>query len=130
MAQADAERGERIKWLRDEKLHLTQEAMADKVGITLRGFQEWEAGGGIKWENAKKLAKIGGVTPDWIMSGDREETPDLLGASPSQMDRIESDLAATRVELGTLASQLEDLQRLTAQIAKSVGVSSRTRKAK
>jgi transcriptional regulator with XRE-family HTH domain len=110
MAQADADRGERIKWLREKKLHLTQEAMADKVGVTLRGYQEWEAGGGIKWKNATKLAELGDVTPDWLMSGERE-VPDLSvlmngDGSQSQLDRIEevqqqilAEIAAIRLAL-------------------------------
>lgn len=137
MAQADAERGERIKWLRDEKLHLTQEAMADKVGITLRGYQEWEAGGGIKWENAKKLAKIGGVEADWIMSGDRGGTPDLSLGGQSQLDHIEenqrgilAEVAATRVEIGALATQVAAIQRTLARIAKSEAPVRRSRSAK
>lgn len=101
MAQADAERGDRIKWLREEKLHLTQEGMADKVGVTLRGYQEWEAGGGIKWDNAKKLAKAAGVTPDWIMSGDRAETPDLSNG-PSQLDVIEANQERILAELAAI----------------------------
>lgn len=104
MAQADSERGDRIKWLREDKLHLTQEAMADKVGITLRGYQEWEAGGGIKWPNAQKLAKVAGVTADWIMSGDvLHETPDLSkGQAETQMDRIEANQQRILAELAAI----------------------------
>jgi transcriptional regulator with XRE-family HTH domain len=103
MAQADADRGERIKWLREKKLHLTQEAMADKVGVTLRGYQEWEAGGGIKWKNATKLAELGDVTPDWLMSGERE-VPDLSvlmdgDGHQSQLDRIEETQARILAEV-------------------------------
>lgn len=116
MAQADAERGDRIKWLREEKLHLTQEGMADKVGVTLRGYQEWEAGGGIKWDNAKKLAKAAGVTPDWIMSGDREETPDL-SSGQSPMDRVEIALKELRAELAATQDAVVGLDaRLTKEL--------------
>jgi transcriptional regulator with XRE-family HTH domain len=108
MAQADAERGERIKWLR-ERLHLTQEAMADKVGVTLRGYQEWEAGGGIRWPNAQKLAKAGNVQADWIMSGDRSETPDL--SSQSQLDRIEENQRRIFEELSDLRLALLEITR-------------------
>lgn len=116
MAQADAERGDRIKWLREEKLHLTQEAMSDRVGITLRGYQEWEAGGGIKWDNAKKLAKVGGVSPDWIMSGNKGATPDL-SKGPSQLDRIEQSLVALRADLATTQDAVAVLDaRLTKEL--------------
>lgn len=119
---ADLERGDRIKQLREGR-HLTQPVVAERVGVTLRGYQEWEAGGGIQWENAKRLAKVLGSNPDYVMSGERAETPDL---SHSQLDRIEADLAdlkklieAFRVEAGANAvevtTQLSSMQRREAR---------------
>ena len=100
---ADLERGQRIKELRESR-HLTQEAMADKLGVTLRGYQEWEAGGGIKWENVKKLAKQHGVEADFLMNGPKPETPDLLGAS--QLDRIEKIVTGLADSVGSIEAQL------------------------
>lgn len=129
MAQADAERGDRIRSLR-ENLHLTQEAMADRVGLTLRGYQEWEAGGGIKWDNAKRLAKVAGVEPDWIMSGDRGETPDFLGGGRVSQPQLAVEMAAIRVEIAALATQLEVLQRTLERSQGNGSAPSRTRRAK
>src|SRR5947209_1554648 len=52
---ADLARAERIRQLRDER-HLTQPAVAEAVGVTLRAYQAWEATGALRWENAKRLA--------------------------------------------------------------------------
>lgn len=93
---ADLERGDRIRELREQR-HLTQPVVADRVHVTLRAYQEWEAGGGIQWENAKRLAKVLGATPDFIMSGEPRETPDLsTNGQPSQLDRIEEELAGIK----------------------------------
>lgn len=87
---ADLERGERIRQLREQH-HLTQPAVADKVHVTLRAYQGWEAGGGIQWANAKRLAKALGTSPDFIMSGQPHETPDL-SLAPSQLEQQMRDL--------------------------------------
>lgn len=87
---ADMERGQRIKDRRNE-LHLTQPAVADTVGVTLRAFQEWEAGGGIRWEHCQHLAGALAVDPEWIMRGDPPPTPDL-SRDARQLDRIEAKI--------------------------------------
>ena len=94
---ADLERGDRIKALREGR-HLTQPAVAERVGVTLRAYQGWEAGGGIQWENAKRLGRFLGATPDYIMSGEPRSTPDLHGAV-SQLDRIEQAIKALDAKL-------------------------------
>jgi transcriptional regulator with XRE-family HTH domain len=127
MAQADAERGDRIRSLR-ENLHLTQEAMADRVGLTLRGYQEWEAGGGIKWDNAKRLAKVAGVEPDWIMGGDRGETPDVLGVGNDEA-QLAVEMASMRVEIAALRIQLATLQRTLEPSSGTGSAPNRTRRA-
>lgn len=110
---ADLQRGERIKELRDAR-HLTQPVMAERVDVTLRAYQNWEAGGGMKWENAQRLAKTFGVTPDYIMSGEPRETPNLFerNGEPSQLDRIELELAAiTRATAELKEAQFEQAAR-------------------
>lgn len=53
--------GRRIAQLR-ERAHLTQDAAADRVGVTLRAYQKWEAGGGIQYANLEKLAVLFGTS--------------------------------------------------------------------
>lgn len=134
MAIEDKARAQRIATLRKQK-RLTQEKLAQRLDVAYRTYQTWES---LKepvmpdWPNLEKLAKFHGVKPEDIIG----ETPDLAAlmgvkdGQHSQLDRIQAELAATRVELGALATHLEDLQRLTAQIAKTVGVTTRSRKEK
>lgn len=94
---ADLERqreiGQRIKALREE-LGLTQPVLADKVGVTLRAAQAWEAGGGIGYENRKRLAEELGVSEEFLLFGE----PGRQGPS-TQLDRIEAKLDAVLVLL-------------------------------
>src|SRR5260370_570112 len=74
----------RVKELRGLR---PQPQMAAEVGVSLRAYQEWEAGGGIKWSNLQRLAEVHGVTPNYILYG--EEKP---RGPKTQLDRIESKL--------------------------------------
>lgn len=76
-----AQRAERIKQLREESPY-TQEALSDKLGITVRAYQAWEEGGGIKWENLENLAEIHSVDIQWIHRGqERGPTPDPFASA-------------------------------------------------
>jgi hypothetical protein len=46
--------------------------MANEIGVSLRAYQEWEAGGGIKWGNLQRLPEVHGVTPNYILYGEEE----------------------------------------------------------
>jgi hypothetical protein len=87
MATGRAGRGEiasRIRVLRGPR---PQPQIAAEVGVSLRAYQGWEAGGGIAWPNLQRLADIHGVTTNWLEHGD--ERPE---AARSQLDRIERKL--------------------------------------
>lgn len=70
MARADDERararGERIRELRGG---VPQPRIAEQVDVTLRAYQEWEAGGGIAWDNLERLAEVHSVSPEYIEYG-------------------------------------------------------------
>jgi transcriptional regulator with XRE-family HTH domain len=108
----DYERGLRIKELREGR-HLTQPALADRVGVTLRAYQEWEAGGGIQWDNAKRLAKALCVTPDFVMNGQKPDTPRVLNGLNSEtretLERLEANQETILRELRELRALLRDL---------------------
>lgn len=128
----DRQRGERIRDLRDAHAW-TQRQLADRLGVDPKTVHNWEAGKELNPTNLRELADCFKVSMDFIRYGEREapDLGDLLDAGKAQprLDRMESELAATRVEIGTLATQLEDLQRLTARIAKTVGATTRSRRA-
>jgi transcriptional regulator with XRE-family HTH domain len=97
--QHQHEVAERIKRLRGK---VPQPIIAERVGVTLRAYQEWEAGGGLKWENYGKLALALGTTVEYLMHG-TEETDDGLAPHATQLDLIEAKLddvlaALTRLE--------------------------------
>jgi len=87
---ADLKRGERIKLLREER-HMTQPAVADAIGITLRAYQKYETGGGLKWDNAVALAKVFQVQTSDIM-GKPGTPPAPYGLPSAQLDSIEAKL--------------------------------------
>lgn len=94
----DEARAERIKGLREATPGLTQpkivdglEELAGRVVVTLRGYQEWERTGGIKYENAELLARFHGVDPRWLWEGETAaRTPSLVetlnGNGPREVD--------------------------------------------
>ena len=106
-AEERAAQAERIRELRRIK-RVPQPVVADAAGVSLRAYQDWEAGrvGELDNENLKRLAAYHSVTPDFIEYGEdrlRGATPDLSHARPDQLDRIEDQLA---VILGVLERQV------------------------
>jgi transcriptional regulator with XRE-family HTH domain len=128
---ADIERGQRIKAQR-EGLHLTQPAVVDlieaaarelprehplhpeqlgKAPVTLRGYQAWEKGGGVRWENAKLLAQVLHTDVTRLINGAPAETPDPFPA-PVQEQLAEMGKAIEKQAdaLVTQASVLKELR--------------------
>jgi len=52
----DAQRGLQIRRLREQR-HLTQSEVAQRVGVGLRRYQDWEAGADMRKSNLRKLAE-------------------------------------------------------------------------
>lgn len=106
---ADEARAERIRQLKREHPELTWQAIADRVGVTLRAAQSWQEKGAISYVNAKKLAAVLDEDVDFIMRGPRGDTPDLLGDAGARLeervDRMEERLA------GLVEKQNDLLQR-------------------
>ncbi len=90
---------QRIRELRGPR---PQPRIAAEVGVTLRAYQAWEAGGGIAWPNLEKLAEFHGVTTSWLEHGDAGP-----GLPRTQLDRIESKLDQLLSRHG--AVQVDDL---------------------
>lgn len=86
----DQSRAERIHQLKQEHPELTWAQIAEKVGVTERSALDWQKTGGISHDNCKKLAKVFGVDPSWLWSGDERPagTPDLLGALHGNGDQL------------------------------------------
>ena len=102
---ADFARGQRLKELRERK-HESQENAAYAIGVSTKSLREWEHGGKIRWENAKKLAIYYGVDPELLVSRETPEPEEEPGLPLSQLDRIEQMLTEIRDHLlGTPAEQ-------------------------
>lgn len=107
---ADYARGERLRELRDSR-HLSQEEAAHEIGVSVKTLRAWEKGSGIRWGNAKSVAKFYGVEPESLVEREPGATPDLMSdLSPSdpqlsaRFDRLEEmlvELAADVADLGT-----------------------------
>jgi transcriptional regulator with XRE-family HTH domain len=122
-----AAQAQRLKDLRAAKgrslgRRVTQEIAADAIGVTLRAYQAWEAGGGIDPDNLKKAADFFETTPDFIEYGERQQapmerngrSPDLLAALtgvPERLAAIEERVAHVP-ELLELVSGLDEQVRL------------------
>lgn len=122
---ADQDRAERIRKLKSDNPGLTWRAIADHVGVTERAAADWAKSGGIAYDNAKKLAELLEVDPDYIWRGNLN-VPDPF-VRPASND----DLAGTREEfharvdyvetlLGDLADRIDRNERLLVAILATI----------
>lgn len=97
--QQRREMGQRIKEMRAAR-NLRQQHIADAVGVTLRQYQNWQAGENIPdSEHLAKLAEVLEVTQEWLLRGD---TPDPFA-------RSQQDVDARLEQLSEQVSELHDL---------------------
>ncbi|MGY5812026.1 LexA family transcriptional regulator [Rhizobium sp. LEGMi198b] len=62
--------GERIRYLRDEVLEISQEEFARRLtGVTRGAIGNWELGKGIKRENLQRITATFGASFDWLATG-------------------------------------------------------------
>lgn len=101
-AQRKIEIGQRIKELREASPY-PQPVIARAVGVSLRAYQKWEAGGGISYDNAERLANFHGVEVDWILKGNTTDAANLEGVSPADQPNILEQL------LREVLSRLDEL---------------------
>lgn len=67
--------GSKIKGLRT-KLNLTQQELADKIGVSNKAVSKWESGEGLPdIENLKRLSSIFNVSIDELVSNQAKEKP-------------------------------------------------------
>lgn len=70
-------RADRIRFIREVLLgDISQEELADLMGVERGAVGNWERGKGIGRRNLAKLASLAGTTIDWIETGD--------GATPAK----------------------------------------------
>lgn len=86
MALENRAQGVRIAELRDRR-GLSQEALARLVGVSKGAVQNWEAGGGIRGENLRRVAEVLDTTAEEIR-GDAE-MPDPFSLARHLDERVE-----------------------------------------
>ncbi|WP_413561563.1 helix-turn-helix domain-containing protein [Bdellovibrio sp. HCB209] len=88
---------QRLKRLRKEK-ELSAQALAERAGIPVTTYREWENGRQILGEPYEKLAQALNVSLYEILTG---KTPKLADAF-TKIEEIESQLKSLRSHLGSL----------------------------
>lgn len=91
---ADQDRATRIRELKESRPDLTWQQIADYTGVSLRAATKWGQHGEISYLHAKSLAALFEVDVVYVMRGDAQARPDLMGAlgTKPQLDRIEQKL--------------------------------------
>lgn len=98
--------GQRIRELRENSAE-TNRSIAEAVGVGERSVAAWVAGGGIAYDNAKKVADLFGVDVDYIWRGrSKGATPDLMG-DLSSGDELLREVALQMAELAQAIDRIE-----------------------
>lgn len=98
------EMGMRIR-VRRKKLLLTQEEIAEQLGISVKHFSEVERGlTGLSIENLVKLSNILGLSLDYIIKGEADKcnwdsTLSLLESVPKEKENLIKDLIKLGIQL-------------------------------
>jgi transcriptional regulator with XRE-family HTH domain len=87
---------ERLKLVR-QKLNFTQREMANKIGISVRALQNYEANlRKISGNVIKNVCEYLGVNPKWLLTGEGEmfvKKQEETGMDPAFIERLKKDLA-------------------------------------
>jgi transcriptional regulator with XRE-family HTH domain len=126
--------GRRIRQVRQHR-HLTQQAVAAKIGCSYQLIQSYEHGEKLSLDRLAALAKVFGVKSEYLLTGiDAKEfvTPKIVGfytRQPQISNRVEADAAVkamcglapdAEIDLDTWHRQVhaDDLPRVNFELAK------------
>ena len=70
---AAEEIGKRIAEARKLANGMTQETLADLIGVSKRSVQDYEAGVTIPWKHLKAISKVTRHPVDWFLYGDEDQ---------------------------------------------------------
>ena len=96
---------------------LTQKALADRVGVTRRSIQGYEAGTVVPYKRLDRLGEILGRAPSWFLG---VEEADAVKPNPVADFRaaMHEELIAAFAELGASSEQLSRAERAVERAAK------------
>jgi transcriptional regulator with XRE-family HTH domain len=87
---AAEEIGARIAQARREADGMTQEQLADLLGLSTRSVQDYEAGTTMPYKYLSRISGITGRSVEWLLRGDPEpETRELLEDIVLRIERVE-----------------------------------------
>lgn len=89
--------GDRIRQARTEA-GLTQDQLADLVGVGMRQIQYYESGESDPYRKLRQIAEATGKPIDWLLRGDDATEPDE-GEVVARLSAVEEQLRALRQEL-------------------------------
>ena len=102
--EPDGLTGKRMAAARKE-VHLSQRALAAKLGVSLRTLQNYEAGKFVPYRHLDALSRLLGRHPSGLLSGHEQQDVDqLVTRSRHQRDRLRTNLE----RLVELRRQLHD----------------------
>jgi phage repressor protein C with HTH and peptisase S24 domain len=94
---------ERLKLVRKVRGGITQQQMADAIGVKRGAVGNWERGETVSRENLSKISDVYGVSLDWLQKA-RGEPPGADAGGPSSSTEIslieQNALPAPPIELG------------------------------
>jgi transcriptional regulator with XRE-family HTH domain len=84
---------------------LTQKALAERLGVTRRSIQGYEAGSVVPYKHLDRLGELLGKTPGWFLGGEQSQT---VTSEPIAQLRaaVHEELVAVLSELGASSEQL------------------------
>lgn len=89
---------EKIIYLR-KKNGMSQEDMADKLGVSRQAVSRWEQGSAMPdAANILQISRMAGVTADWLLDNERYPDESMAGTT----DKIETDTNRIMIYLLTL----------------------------
>ena len=84
----------RRKWGESIRTHrrlrgMTQEQLADLIGVSARSIQDYEAGVTIPWKHLRPIAQVTRCPVEWLIHGDEaEEDPKLRQLFAEMNERV------------------------------------------
>jgi PAS domain S-box-containing protein len=114
---SSAEIGARLARAR-KQAGLTQQALAESLGVTRRSIQGYEAGTVVPYKHLERLARILDRSPSWLLGG---EQPVDLAPDPVADLRaaVHEELIAVFAELGASSEQLRRAERAAEHAVRS-----------
>lgn len=113
---ADYAKGQVLRELR-KRDGRSRETIASELGVTTKTLYSWENDGGIKTENAKKLARLYGIEDYTTLVSRDEDAGDQLDRIEGKLDRLLELLSSDDGAVGSadrLPDDPRDLPRLPA----------------